>query len=600
MPSAQGQIRVTRRRSGNGIIDISSFFALSASRAGVTIANTSGWTTTLLEPTMEKPYLWRYMRTTYTAQSDTFTTPEMVATYLSGVHPNLLLQTDFRQISLMHKWDKKSLYEVRPGQTATDYATHIIQGREGNNAYYDSTEYNSGSIIDYKEVLRQTIHGPGHLYLTRNAWYTLSFWAKGTSFLTYVYGSATQIDLSVGCYVDGVWGNNVSDCCRTWTHADANAWVKHTFTFKMADVDLVDPMMFLVRLVPPSTGTHVVTICMPKIEFGMLDTGYCVATGDNIGLSGPAIRNFENGMVSGQIYYCNDSSLNTVNSEVLDADGIRHADFITVLDDTANVDATGYAVYQCIRNYIAPSSVTKKSQFAAISGISTYFQEVATSAKAAFFTYLLAKNAYIKFLSGTQMVAQNSNGDVVGGMQGNPTLPIFWAGGSTPGTAPFRVDFLGALFATNATITGVINATSGIFKGFLQTHFVDMLDACEELNGWSLLGQNPNISYNRTFLVSGLKLPIPSSEHAGKIVNIIIESCVSKNDGLATIVCGDNSTDYYIKHPQALTGSDDWHRFRLLHGFSSYSGGYIQLICDGTYWNVTVNGLLDPKFIPAS
>lgn len=458
MPGAQGQITVRRQRNGNGIRDVSSFFALSTSRMGVTIANTSGWTTNLLQPTMDKPYLWRYLRTTYTAQSDTYTTPELVATYLSGVHPNLLVQTDFKQISLMNRWDKKSLYTCQPGQTAFDaIQQHIVTGVEGNNAYFDSTEDKRISVIQYKEVLRQVVHGPGHLFLNKDTWYTLSFWAKGTSFITYIYGSQTHIDITAGQYVDGLFFSSIAvDANHDWVHSDSNTWTKHTFSFKTANVEPTDTIMFLVRITPLASGSNTVTICMPKLEIGMLDTGYCLSVSDNIGLSGPAVRNFENGMVSGQKYYCNDPSINTIDSEVFDVDGIRHVDFITFLDDTAGVDATGYAVYQCIRNYTASANVTSKSVFAAISGISAYFQEVTTTAKAAFFTYLLAKNAYIKFLSGTQMVAQNANGDVVGGMQGDPTKPIFWAGGSTPSTAPFRVGFDGRVVATSGEFRGSI------------------------------------------------------------------------------------------------------------------------------------------------
>jgi len=42
----------------------------------------------------------------------------------------------------------------------------------------------------------------------------------------------------------------------------------------------------------------------------------------------------------------------------------------------------------------------------------------------------------------------------------------FWAGHATPGSAPFRVDSAGNLYATSATVTGTITATLGSIGGF--------------------------------------------------------------------------------------------------------------------------------------
>lgn len=584
MPGAQGQITVRRQRNGNGIRDVSSFFALSTSRMGVTIANTSGWTTNLLQPTMDKPYLWRYLRTTYTAQSDTYTTPELVATYLSGVHPNLLVQTDFKQISLMNRWDKKSLYTCQPGQTAFDaIQQHIVTGVEGNNAYFDSTEDKRISVIQYKEVLRQVVHGPGHLFLNKDTWYTLSFWAKGTSFITYIYGSQTHIDITAGQYVDGLFLSSIAiDANHAWVHSDSNTWTKHTFSFKTANVEPTDTIMFLVRITPLASGSNTVTICMPKLEIGMLDTGYCLSISDNIGLSGPAVRNFENGMVSGQKYYCNDPSINTIDSEVFDVDGIRHVDFITFLDDTAGADATGYAVYQCIRSYTASANVTSKSVFAAISGISAYFQEVTTTAKAAFFTYLLAKNAYIKFLSGTQMVAQNASGDVVGGMQGDPTIPIFWAGGSTPGTAPYRVGFDGSFVANNVDITGKINGTSGTFSGNIKIMFVPSYDLTNEQ-----LGDYSNIDLGGLGpVIYDLILPEPTQSLSGRTLNLVFPPVYSKSDSCGIVYCRSKSSPADdIIFPGTIENS-----FVKQNKIEITKGGFAELICcyfySGWYWLV--------------
>jgi hypothetical protein len=57
---------------------------------------------------------------------------------------------------------------------------------------------------------------------------------------------------------------------------------------------------------------------------------------------------------------------------------------------------------------------------------------VSENAASAYFTYLMAQNAFIKMLAGAMMVVQDENANVIGGMQGNASLPIFWAGAQLP------------------------------------------------------------------------------------------------------------------------------------------------------------------------
>lgn len=148
------------------------------------------------------------------------------------------------------------------------------------------------------------------------------------------------------------------------------------------------------------------------------------------GYNGCVPRLFDVGLVSGQTYYCNDTAINTVNPNVLDnADGIRHIDAVAVLDATMQ---SGYAVYQCKRNYTATQNAQTKAEFESISDWSTYFVKVSENAASAYFTFLMAQNAFIKMLAGAMMVVQDENANVIGGMQGNPSLPIFWAGAQLP------------------------------------------------------------------------------------------------------------------------------------------------------------------------
>ena len=59
----------------------------------------------------------------------------------------------------------------------------------------------------------------------------------------------------------------------------------------------------------------------------------------------------------------------------------------------------------------------------------------------------------------------------------------FWAGNNDSGSAPFRVGHDGYLYATNADITGTINATSGTFKGTIQSDNPDTLYSAEIRDG---------------------------------------------------------------------------------------------------------------------
>lgn len=148
------------------------------------------------------------------------------------------------------------------------------------------------------------------------------------------------------------------------------------------------------------------------------------------GYNGCVPRVFDVGLVAGQTYYCNDTTINKTDPNVLDnSDGIRHLDAVAVLDSTMQ---SGYAVYQCKRNYTATQNAQTKAEFESITNWSTYFVKVSENAASAYFTYLIAQNAFIKMLAGAMMVVQDSNGNVVGGMQGNAELPIFWAGAQLP------------------------------------------------------------------------------------------------------------------------------------------------------------------------
>ena len=167
------------------------------------------------------------------------------------------------------------------------------------------------------------------------------------------------------------------------------------------------------------------------------------------GLQGCIMRMFENGITVGQTYR-NDASATS---------GIyRYIDHIAVQNDSY---ASGYAVYQCKVTHAA-TSVTEYTNTA-------YWTPVDQNVGSAFFSYLLAKNANIKLLSGAQFVVQEEkDGKIttVGGMQGDTRYPLIWAGSDEMGrtAAPFRVMASGKMIGTDVNLTGIINAEGGTFN----------------------------------------------------------------------------------------------------------------------------------------
>ena len=71
----------------------------------------------------------------------------------------------------------------------------------------------------------------------------------------------------------------------------------------------------------------------------------------------------------------------------------------------------------------------------------------------------------------------------------------FWAGSSTPGSAPFRVNHSGTLYASNATISGTVNATNGTFENCTITNSCTV--PAGTINGVLSAGNIPNINANK-------------------------------------------------------------------------------------------------------
>lgn len=65
---------------GVGIGSIQTYYLISSMSSGVT-TSTSGWNTNMVNPTSSKPYLWSYVKTTFTDGSDSDSTPVIIGNF---------------------------------------------------------------------------------------------------------------------------------------------------------------------------------------------------------------------------------------------------------------------------------------------------------------------------------------------------------------------------------------------------------------------------------------------------------------------------------------------------------------------------------------
>ena len=147
------------------------------------------------------------------------------------------------------------------------------------------------------------------------------------------------------------------------------------------------------------------------------------------------------------------------NDEALTS-GTRYIDIVMVRNNSA-VD--GWDVYKCIKTHTSSSSITYAN--------TTYWTEL-SNVGPIYTSLIIAKNASLDFVQGNELLIKDSNNNIVAGLTGGSskeagTTPVrIWAGGSVPGSAPFRVDQEGNLVASKANITGTISATGGTIGPF--------------------------------------------------------------------------------------------------------------------------------------
>lgn len=162
------------------------------------------------------------------------------------------------------------------------------------------------------------------------------------------------------------------------------------------------------------------------------------------GVSGCSIRVSE--WVVGKEYR-NDTGLEDVP--------IRFLDIALVQNNTLD---TGWEAYICKKTHISSTTITYRD--------TTYWEQTSQNVASLFLSFLLAKNAKIKFLQSNELVIYDSDGNpttvLSGTLEGDKTRLAI--GSTDLDNAPFRVNEKGETWQTNAHIKGEVNATSGTFE----------------------------------------------------------------------------------------------------------------------------------------
>ena len=202
--------------------------------------------------------------------------------------------------------------------------------------------------------------------------------------------------------------------------------------------------------------------------------------------------------------------------------GIRYLD-ILVLEDSSMT--SGYMAYQCLKTHSNNNPASETFNSSTNVSSSGNWKKLSNQ-DGLYVNTLIAKNANIKFGSAFRMAVYDDSNAVVGGMQGvtGSTDIGLWYGGPAPGTAPFRVDKSGYLFASNAEISGIINAESGTFNNVnIESGTIggfSLSDGVLASTGTYTLKMDPVANY-----------PKISIEHAGTTYAAMYMSSVSPVSG---------------------------------------------------------------------
>lgn len=264
----------------------------------------------------------------------------------------------------------------------------------------------------------------------------------GLDLTTFIY--PTAVDTNTKMIVDGTEkAATPSDLGVTW--GLTSEWKRHTVTFKTKESMNSDEQDVLFRLqpTPNEEAYREVWICMPKLESGMFATGFVDGIDDLRGIPGLIERTSE---WAAGVEFHNDENL---------TGGIRYLDLVTVTNNTTGK----FELYQC--------RVTHTSTAANAPSDNSAEWLKLNQMRPIYTPLIVAKNAVLRFSQTNRILITNSKDKVqgcFGGVEDEANGYPLWIGAITAAAAKFRVKYGGQLEASEVSITGTINATSGTFN----------------------------------------------------------------------------------------------------------------------------------------
>lgn len=140
------------------------------------------------------------------------------------------------------------------------------------------------------------------------------------------------------------------------------------------------------------------------------------------------------------------------NDEALTS-GTRYLDIAVV-----TTGAKTFNAYKCRVTHIsttdnAPVAGNTTTQWQPFNGMAPIYTPL-----------ILAENGLIRLAQTNQIIVTDKDSNVTGGMQGDPTLPIIWAGSTTASNGTFRVMADGTMYASKGVFSGTLDGVSGTFE----------------------------------------------------------------------------------------------------------------------------------------
>lgn len=309
-----------------------------------------------------------------------------------------------------------------------------------------------------------------------------------------------------------------------------------------------NPLSALAVTNPLSIGISkdfTINLCTPK---GIVATKHVTPVKD--GLQGCIMRVSE---WAPGVEYHNDEALTS---------GTRYLDIAVVTTGAKTFNAFKCQVTHTSTTDNAPVAGNTTTQWQPFNGMAPIYTPL-----------ILAENGLIRLAQSNQVIVTDKDNNVSGGMQGDTTLPIIWAGSTTASNGTFRVMADGTMYASKGVFSGTLDGVSGTFEsladksnkckigfqdnGFFftgYTRFYDSIDVDGDINqqgGGIFYTSNVYCrgvlgSRNRTIaVIDGRQITVYPNGY---------EQPSNKKTGTLTSATKDGKTVYNIELYSPLTG----------------------------------------------